>query len=122
MSRSEDDRSSVKWPDFPVARLPDGSLKPVTHSTNVDAFPYGTEMWQNGTLLYRLSPERDGFFSSPEQAAVASFPAAQARPISVELSGDEAVVVVDTEPSHPVSLRCGRRERGWEYMGMRTSD
>lgn len=60
-----------------------------------------------------------GGFSTPEDAAVASFPdAAKARAVRVEfVSDDRAVVTVDTEPSHPMQVFCERSTGTWVATG-----
>jgi hypothetical protein len=55
-------------------------------------------------------------FASPEDAALATWNSAtSARPrvVSVEVRGDRAEVVIDTQPSHPDYVYCVRREGRW---------
>jgi hypothetical protein len=54
--------------------------------------------------------------ASPEEAALAgwaSAPAARARVLSVDVRGDRAEVIVDTERSYPDWVYCVRRGDGW---------
>jgi hypothetical protein len=53
----------------------------------------------------------DEGYATPEEAALSgweSTPAANAYVVSVTLHGDSAEVIVDTEPSHPMSTRVDR--------------
>jgi len=55
-------------------------------------------------------------FPTPEAAALATWdacPGAHARVVSVEVRGDEAQVVVDTDPSYPDYVSCFRTNEGW---------
>ncbi|HET6874590.1 MAG TPA: hypothetical protein VFH70_07420 [Acidimicrobiales bacterium] len=54
-------------------------------------------------------------FDRPEDAALDGWPeAAQARVVSVDIRGDRAEVVLDTEPSYPYWIYCRRSDQGWE--------
>jgi hypothetical protein len=56
----------------------------------------------------------DGRFDRPENAALAGWPAAaQARIISVEIRGNRAEVVLDTDPHYPYWVYCRRSDAGW---------
>jgi hypothetical protein len=55
-------------------------------------------------------------FDSPEQAALASWasaPSAHAHVASIDVRGDRAEVVIDTDPSHPDWFYCVRRNGRW---------
>ena len=55
-------------------------------------------------------------FESPEEAALATWansPEAHARIVSVDVRGDRAEVVIDTDPSYPDYVYCQRRVDGW---------
>jgi hypothetical protein len=55
-------------------------------------------------------------FDSPEAAALATWastPSAHARVVSVDIRGDRAEVVIDTDPSHPDWVYCVRRDGRW---------
>lgn len=59
----------------------------------------------------------DGF-ETPEEAAVSGWPeAAKPRILEVVRVRDDVVnVLVDTEPSHPMWVRCERGVSGWEWV------
>jgi hypothetical protein len=55
-------------------------------------------------------------FPTPEAAALATWgacPNANARVVSVEVRGDQAQVVVETDPSYPDYVSCLRTDEGW---------
>jgi hypothetical protein len=55
-------------------------------------------------------------FESPEAAALATWkstPSARARVVAVDVRGDRAEVVIDTDPSHPDWVYCVRRDGRW---------
>lgn len=53
-------------------------------------------------------------FDSPEEAALDGWPeAAQVKVISVEIRGNRAEVVLDTDPSYPYWVYCQRSDEGW---------
>jgi hypothetical protein len=55
-------------------------------------------------------------FDSPEAAALATWqsrPSAHARVVSVDIRGDRAEVVIDTDPSYPDWVYCVRRGGRW---------
>ena len=55
-----------------------------------------------------------GGYDSPEDAALAGWPAsAQARILSVDVRGDRAEVVIDTDPSYPYWIYCVKVEGRW---------
>lgn len=56
-------------------------------------------------------------FSSPEEAALAGWPAAaNARVLRVERLSDSRVdVIVDTEPSYPMRVHCVKLRGLWFY-------
>lgn len=91
------------------ARLPDGSLRELAPDDDVLTLPFGTDVYDgHGRLTHRVTAEALGFFSSPELAALQSWPpAAGAHVVSVRREGRWAVVVVDTNPSRP--SRCTAR-------------
>ena len=54
--------------------------------------------------------------STPQEAALAGWAAnrsARAHIVSVDVRGDRAEVIVDTEPSYPDWVYCVRRDDGW---------
>jgi hypothetical protein len=55
------------------------------------------------------------FFESPEAAALSGWePVTQAHVIRTRyLNARQAEIVVDTVPSHPISVRCERLDPGW---------
>jgi len=58
--------------------------------------------------------DRDGVFCRPEDAALAGWPeAARARVVSVEVRGDRAEVVIDTDSPYPCWIYCQRSDDGW---------
>jgi hypothetical protein len=63
--------------------------------------------------------EYDRAFETPEEATLAEwvdYPQAEVRIISVEYTDeDHAVVVTDTNPSHPMWNYCERTDRGWIF-------
>ncbi|MCA1683012.1 MAG: hypothetical protein LC685_03325 [Actinobacteria bacterium] len=63
--------------------------------------------------------EDEAGYPTPEEAALAEwddYPGAAARIISVTYSGEnEAVVVTDTVPSHPMWNYCVRTAEGWVF-------
>ena len=65
----------------------------------------------------RVADDEDDGYPTPEGAALAewnAYPEAQARVISVEYTdADHAIVVIDTDPSHPECNNCERTECGW---------
>lgn len=60
-------------------------------------------------------------YRTPEEAALAQwdkYPRADVRVIEVRYEGDhDAVVVTDTDPSHPMFNRCKRTDDGWVFRG-----
>jgi hypothetical protein len=58
-------------------------------------------------------------FGTPEEAAVSGWPeAAKPRVLQVARVSDDVMnVLVDTEPSHPMWVRCERGMSGWELVG-----
>ena len=66
--------------------------------------------------LARLSVVTDEVegFASPEDAGLSGWPVvAKARVVSLDVRGDRAEVVVDTEPSYAYWLYCVRRSGKW---------
>jgi hypothetical protein len=61
----------------------------------------------------------DRGYETPEACALAGWtPEWQARVIETEFaSPDRAYVLVDTEPSHPMSVTCERRDGEWYEAG-----
>lgn len=56
----------------------------------------------------------DSGYETPEACALAGWtPEWQAQVIEIEHSPDMAYVLVDTEPSHPMMVTCGRRDGRW---------
>lgn len=57
-------------------------------------------------------------YETPEEAAVSAWPeAARAHVLEVVPVGEGVVnVLVDTEPSHPMWVRCEREVGGWEWV------
>lgn len=54
-------------------------------------------------------------FDRPEDAALDGWPAAaQARVVSVEIHGNRAEVVLDTDPHYPYWIYCQRSDEGWQ--------
>jgi hypothetical protein len=52
-------------------------------------------------------------YDSPEEAALADWPdAARVRVVSVDVRGDRAEVVLDTDPSYPYWVYCVRNTDG----------
>jgi hypothetical protein len=64
----------------------------------------------------RVPPKSPGF-DSPQEAALAgwaSAPSAHARVVSVDVRGNRAEVLIDTDPSHhPDWVYCVRRNGQW---------
>jgi hypothetical protein len=61
-------------------------------------------------------PHESPGFDSPQQAALASWasaPSAHPRVVSVDVRGDRAEVVIDTDPSYPDWVYCVRRNGQW---------
>ena len=55
-------------------------------------------------------------FASPEEAALATWadsPRAHAWVVAVDIRGDRAEVIIDTEPSYRDYVYCQRRRDGW---------
>lgn len=53
-------------------------------------------------------------YDCPEDAALAGWPeAARATVVSVEIRGDRAEVVIDTDPEYPYWVYCQRSGNGW---------
>ena len=97
------------------ARLPDGSWRELAPDDDVLALPLGTDVHDGGgRLMLRVTAGALGYSSSPELAALESWPAAAgAHVVSVRREGRWAVVVVDTDPSRPVEVHCEEVEHGW---------
>jgi hypothetical protein len=61
----------------------------------------------------------DESYPTPEAAALAewdAYPQAEAKVLSVEYAGeDDAVVITDTVPSHPMWNYCVRTAGGWIF-------
>ena len=56
-------------------------------------------------------------FPTPDEAALANWPpSAHARVIDVEVGGNRAEVIVDTDPSEPDWVYCVRSEGGWREV------
>jgi hypothetical protein len=60
-------------------------------------------------------------YPTPEEAALAEwddYPQAEARVLDVTYVGkNEADVITDTVPSHPMRNRCSRTPEGWIFLG-----
>ena len=57
-------------------------------------------------------------FDSPAEAALDGWPeAAHAEVIAVEIRGDRAEVLLDTDPSYPYWVYCQRAGNGWRLTG-----
>ena len=57
---------------------------------------------------------RVGGFESPQEAALNGWPgSAKAHAVSVDVRGDRAEVVIDTDPSYQYWVYCVRRDDGW---------
>jgi hypothetical protein len=66
--------------------------------------------------------EEEMGFEKPEEAALASWPeTAKARVVGMKIKSDTAVVLVDTEPSHPMHAYCERRGDRWFFVGDSTA-
>lgn len=58
--------------------------------------------------------EQERAHASPEEAALGGWPPeARARVVKVIADEYEAIVIVDTEPSHPMQVHCCRTPTGW---------
>jgi hypothetical protein len=59
----------------------------------------------------------DPAFATPEEAALAGWEAvSQARVLASRVTGDFALVVVDTVPSHQMLVQCERSAEGWRWF------
>ena len=59
--------------------------------------------------------ERSLVFDCPEDAALAGWPeGARARVVSVEIRGDRAEVILDTNSDYPYWVYCHRSDEGWQ--------
>lgn len=59
--------------------------------------------------------DRPGAFDRPEDAALSGWPkAARAKVVSVEIRGNRAEVVLDTDPHYPYWVYCQRSGKGWQ--------
>jgi len=53
-------------------------------------------------------------YPSPEEAALAGWPdSAKVHVVSVEVRGDRAEVLLDTDPSYPYWVYCAKTRDGW---------
>jgi hypothetical protein len=94
------------------AVLPDGSeAHPQADGLFEYELPLLTTIYVDGEGWRKIAPDGQlgpplGFLT-PQEAAVDLYPdPAQARAVDVEIMGDEAHVVVDTLPSHPLRAVC----------------
>ena len=59
--------------------------------------------------------DRETAYDRPEDAALAGWPeAARARVVSLEIRGNRAEVLIDTDPHYPYWVYCQRSDEGWQ--------